>query len=155
MEICGDRYAVMSSSNSFPGGIASALNDQRQRNPAPATVAGAGINDPAELARLISLIRAAEAADISPVRDVAVGEFVVSGTRVPLTMIAALQTLTRTEAAVLRFVGWGRSNADIASLLNMNENTVRSHITNAIQKLEVDGARELNSIAGLLFHPLD
>jgi DNA-binding NarL/FixJ family response regulator len=89
------------------------------------------------------------------VRDVAVGEFVVAGTRVPLTLIAPLQTLTRTEAAVLRFLGWGRSNADIANLLNMNENTVRSHITNAIQKLDVDGARELNSVAGLLFHPLD
>jgi DNA-binding NarL/FixJ family response regulator len=113
------------------------------------------VTDPAELARLISLIRAAETADTTPVRDVAVGEFVVAGTRVPLTLIAPLQTLTRTEAAVLRFLGWGRSNADIANLLNMNENTVRSHITNAVQKLDVDGARELNSVAGLLFHPLD
>jgi DNA-binding NarL/FixJ family response regulator len=146
----------MNSSNNFPGGIASALNDQRGRAPAStAAVAGAGVTDPAELARLISLIRAAETADTTPVRDVAVGEFVVAGTRVPLTLIAPLQTLTRTEAAVLRFLGWGRSNADIANLLNMNENTVRSHITNAVQKLDVDGARELNSVAGLLFHPLD
>jgi DNA-binding NarL/FixJ family response regulator len=146
----------MSAANNFPGGIASALNDQRDRAPAAAAaVAGAGVTDPAELARLISLIRAAESANPAPVRDVAVGEFVVAGTRVPMTLIAPLQTLTRTEAAVLRFLGWGRSNADIANLLNMNENTVRSHITNAIQKLDVDGARELNSVAGLLFHPLD
>ena len=146
----------MSASNKFPGGIASALNDQRGRIPAAAAaMAGAGVTDPAELARLISLIRAAESANTSPVRDVEIGEFVVAGTRVPINLIAPLQTLTRTEAAVLRFLGWGRSNADIAHLLNMNENTVRSHITNAIQKLDVDGAREMNSVAGLLFHPLD
>ncbi len=155
MEAHGDGYAIMNSSNTFPGGIASALNDQRERSSAAKTVAGTEVSDPAELARLISLIRAAESADTSSVRDVAIGEFVVAGTRVPMTLIAPLQTLTRTEAAVLRFLGWGRSNADIASLLNMNENTVRSHITNAVQKLDVDGARELNSVAGLLFHPLD
>jgi DNA-binding NarL/FixJ family response regulator len=146
----------MNPSNSFPGGIASALNDQRERAPAAASaVAGAGVTDPAELARLITLIRAAESANAAPARDVTVGEFVVTGTRVPITLIEPLQTLTRTEAAVLRFLGWGRSNADIANLLNMNENTVRSHINNAVQKLDVDGARELNSVAGLLFHPLD
>ena len=141
--------------SNFPGGIASALNDQRDRAPSAPTVAGAGVTDPAELTRLINLIRAAESADTAQVRDVAVGEFVVTGTRVPITLIAPLQTLTRTEAAVLRFLGWGRSNPDIANLLNMNENTVRSHINNAVQKLDVDGTRELNSVAGLLFHPLD
>ncbi len=145
----------MNPPNSFPGGIASALNDQRDRAPSAPTVAGAGVTDPAELTRLINLIRAAESADTAQVRDVAVGEFVVTGTRVPITLIAPLQTLTRTEAAVLRFLGWGRSNPDIANLLNMNENTVRSHINNAVQKLDVDGTRELNSVAGLLFHPLD
>jgi DNA-binding NarL/FixJ family response regulator len=101
------------------------------------------------------LIRAAETAQKNPVRNVSIGEFVVLGTRVPVTLIEALQSLTRTEAAVLRFVGWGRSNADIASLLNMTDNTVRSHITNAVQKLGVDGSREFNSVAGLLFHPLE
>ncbi len=145
----------MNPSNSFPGGIASALNDQRDRASSAPPVVGAGVTDPAELTRLINLIRAAESADTAQVRDVAVGEFVVTGTRVPITLIAPLQTLTRTEAAVLRFLGWGRSNPDIANLLNMNENTVRSHINNAVQKLDVDGTRELNSVAGLLFHPLD
>lgn len=145
----------MSGSNPYQGGIASALNDQRGRPASTAASVGDGITDPAELARLINIIRAAESADARQVRDVAIGEFVVSGTRVPLTLIEPLQSLTRTEAAVLRFLGWGRSNADIASLLNMTENTVRTHINNAVQKLDVDGARELNSVAGLLFHPLD
>lgn len=145
----------MSGSNPYPGGIASALNDQRSRSAQSTATSGDGVSDPAELARLISLIRAAESADAKQLRDVAIGEFVVSGSRVPLTLIEPLQSLTRTEAAVLRFLGWGRSNADIASLLNMTENTVRTHINNAVQKLDVDGARELNSVAGLLFHPLD
>ena len=145
----------MSSSNQYPGGIASAMNDERGRVPAAPAVAGDGVTDPAELARLITLIRAAESADTNRARDVSVGEFVVAGGRVPVTLIEPLQALTRTEAAVLRFLGWGRSNADIANLLNMTDNTVRTHINNAVQKLNVDGARELNSVAGLLFHPLD
>jgi DNA-binding NarL/FixJ family response regulator len=113
------------------------------------------VTDPVELARLITLIRAAESANPAPARDVSVGEFVVQGARVPIALIQPLQTLTRTEAAVLRFVGWGRSNTDIAGLLNMTDNTVRTHINNALQKLGVDGSREFNSVAGLLFHPLE
>jgi DNA-binding NarL/FixJ family response regulator len=54
----------------------------------------------------------------------------------------------------MRFLGWGRSNSDIASLLNIHENTVRTHLNNAIGKLEVDGSRGLACLAGLLFHPL-
>jgi DNA-binding CsgD family transcriptional regulator len=134
------------------GGIASAMNDQR--GPAPPTRPGAGVDDPAELMRLISMIRAAEATDPARQRDMEIGEFTVSGARIPADMIAPLQTLSRTEAAVMRFLGWGRSNADIGTLLNMTENTVRTHLNNAIHKLEVDGARGLNSLAGLLFHPL-
>ncbi len=59
------------------------------------------------------------------------------------------------EAAVLRFLGWGRANADIATLLDISDATVRSHMNNAIIKLGVDGARELAGLSGLLFHPLD
>ena len=131
------------------------MNDQRGREPAAAAIAGDGVTDPAELARIINLIRAAESSDTNRPREVSVGEFVVTGSRVPVALIQPLQALTRMEAAVLRFVGWGRSNADIAGLLNMTDNTVRTHINNAVQKLNVDGARELNSVAGLLFHPLD
>jgi hypothetical protein len=32
---------------------------------------------------------------------------------------------------------------------------VRTHMNNAIRKLELDGVRELNSLAGLLFLPID
>lgn len=107
------------------------------------------------LRRLIAEMRRADAADTARRRDVLVGEFTVEGTRVPLSLVAPLQTLTRMEAATLRFLGWGRANADIGTLLGVNESTVRTHLNNAVQKLSLDGVRELNCIAGLLFHPID
>lgn len=109
-------------------------------------------SDPAEIQALVELLRRAE---LNDKRAVQIGEFTVAGTRVPIGFIAQLQGLTRAEAAVLRFVGWGRSNADIAILLAITENTVRVHCNNIVRKLEVDGMRGLVSLAGLLFHPLD
>lgn len=122
--------------------------------PSPPTRPGEGVGDDAELGRLLRLLREAEAQRSDRRADVLVGEFTVEGWRVPPDLVAPLRLLTRTEAAVLRFMGWGRANADIASLLNINDNTVRTHMTNAIRKLDVDGARGLNSLAGLLFHPV-
>jgi DNA-binding NarL/FixJ family response regulator len=116
---------------------------------------GEGVTDPAELARLVNMLRASEVASAPQRRDIVIGEFSVSAPRVPDHHIDALQHLTRNEAAVLRFLGWGRANADIATLLDMTENTVRTHMNNAIKKLELDGVRELNSLAGLLFMPTD
>jgi DNA-binding NarL/FixJ family response regulator len=136
------------------GGIASQMNDARS-GAAPAPRPGEGVTDAAELSRLIALIRQTEAAEPKQRPDLMVGEFSVSGLRVPETFLSGLQSLTRNEAAVLRFLGWGRANADIATLLNISEATVRSHMGNAVTKLDVDGARELICLAGLLFHPLD
>jgi DNA-binding NarL/FixJ family response regulator len=139
-----------------PGGIASQMSDARAGAP-PAQPAhpGEGVTDAAELARIIALIRQTETQNPQRPPDMMIGEFTVSGLRVPQTFVAALQTLSRTEAAVIRFLGWGRANADIATLLNISEATVRSHMGNAVTKLSVDGARELIGLAGLLFHPLD
>jgi DNA-binding NarL/FixJ family response regulator len=49
----------------------------------------------------------------------------------------------------VRFLGWGRSNADIATLLLISDNTVRVHLSNVARKLELDGMRELAALAGL------
>ncbi|MBX7482741.1 helix-turn-helix transcriptional regulator [Qipengyuania sp. 6D47A] len=106
------------------------------------------------LANLIADLREREAERGAAQREVQLGEFIVEGWRVPEDRIEALQSLSRTEVAVMRFLGWGRSNGDIASLLNIHENTVRTHINNAIGKLEVDGSRGLACLAGLLFHPV-
>ncbi len=124
-------------------------------SPPPGALPGEGVTDTAELARLVGMLRASEAASIATRRDIVIGEFTVSGPRVPEHHIGVLQHLTRNEAAVLRFLGWGRANADIATLLDMTEATVRTHMNNAIKKLELDGVRELNSLAGLLFLPTD
>jgi DNA-binding CsgD family transcriptional regulator len=116
---------------------------------------GDGVTDPAELLRLITLIRQAEADSKIAERLIVIGEFSVAASRVPETFIAQLPGLTRTEAAVMRMLGWGRANQDIAMLLDSNENTVRTHMNNIIRKLDLDGMRELITLAGLLFHPLD
>lgn len=143
------------------GGIASDVSAARAAGMAVGGSHGAprpgeGVADPDELRALIALLRQQEAgqADANR-RAIQIGEFTVDGLRVPLTFAGALQQLSRTEAAVLRFLGWGRANADIAVLLGMTENTVRTHLNNAVKKLDVDGMRELNSVAGLLFHPID
>jgi DNA-binding NarL/FixJ family response regulator len=136
------------------GGIASQMNDARAVGAAPAHP-GEGISDADELLRLINRIKASEAQNANSPPDLMIGEFLVSGLRVPQTFIQGLQALSRSEAAVLRFLGWGRANADIATMLDISEATVRTHMNNAIAKLDVDGARELSSLAGLLFHPLD
>jgi DNA-binding NarL/FixJ family response regulator len=123
--------------------------------PGPGALAGEGVSDPAELLRLITLIRQAEAESKAAEKMIVIGEFSVAATRVPETFIGQLPGLTRTEAAVMRMLGWGRSNPDIAMLLDSTENTIRTHMNNMIRKLELDGMRELITLAGLLFHPLD
>jgi DNA-binding NarL/FixJ family response regulator len=138
------------------GGIASAMNDARSSAATPSSARpGEGISDAAELARLIALVRATETQNASHHADMVIGEFTVPGSRIPITFAGGLQQLSRSEAAVMRFLGWGRSNADIASLLGISEATARTHMNNCVQKLDVDGIRELIGLAGLLFHPLD
>jgi len=136
--------------------VARIAAEQRGRpaGPKPAAVAE-GTAERDRLREVIEALRAAEALDSGRNPDVLIGEFLVPGTRVPISLIAGLQTLTRTEAAVLRFLGWGRANGDIAMLLGMTDATVRSHLNNTVNKLDVDGVRALNSLAGLLFHPID
>jgi DNA-binding CsgD family transcriptional regulator len=138
-----------------------------QRKPQPANapspaasgsgqqLAGEGISDTAELLRLVTALKQAEADSGAQQRMVVIGEFSVVANRVPASFVGGLQGLTRAESAVLRMLGWGRSNADIAMLLDSAETTIRSHMNNVIRKLELDGMRELMCIAGLLFHPLD
>ena len=107
------------------------------------------------LIALIERMRKEAATHPAHLREVTVGEFLVDGARVPIQLVDPLQALTRTEAAALRFAGWGRANADIAVLLAISEGTVRTHFNSAIRKLELDGMRALIALAGTLFFPLD
>lgn len=108
-----------------------------------------------EMLALITRMREAAKRDPARQREVGIGEFTVDGARVPLSLVQPLQSLTRTEAAALRFAGWGRSNADIATLLAVSEGTARTHLNSAVRKLDLDGMRGLVALAGLLFHPLN
>ncbi|MCH4891543.1 MULTISPECIES: helix-turn-helix domain-containing protein [unclassified Sphingomonas] len=109
-----------------------------------------------EEARLRELMRLLRKADAQAETEAQlVGEYRIPRSRIPDRHVTGIQTLTKTEVAVLRFLGWGRANADIATLLAISENTVRVHLNNMCRKLELDGVRELNALAGLLFHPLN
>jgi DNA-binding NarL/FixJ family response regulator len=106
----------------------------------------------ARIRELMQLLRQAD--QRAAAEDVALGEFRIPQSRVPERHRKSIGSLTKTEVAVLRYLGWGRANADIATLLVISENTVRVHMNNMCRKLELDGMRELNALAGLLFHPL-
>jgi DNA-binding CsgD family transcriptional regulator len=49
-----------------------------------------------------------------------------------------LPELTARENAILRLVAHGEANADIARKLFISEKTVRNHLTNIFEKLNVD-----------------
>lgn len=107
-----------------------------------------------EEARIRELMRLLRKAEDASTQEQVVGEFRIPRSRIPERHMETIGTLTKTEVAVMRFLGWGRANRDIGILLAISENTVRVHLTNICRKLELDGVRELNALAGLLFHPL-
>ena len=106
------------------------------------------------LAAIAELLRRADAHPGAPAA-VTLGEHIVEAARVPARHRETLLKLTPMELTVIRFLGWGRSNGDIATLLLISENTVRVHLSNVCRKLELDGMRELAALAGLLFYPSD
>ena len=150
------QRAIESAAKAKQAGTAAiASRPNPPRISAPVAMTGDGVTDTAELMRLVQMLRSAEAATPATETLIVIGEFSVPATRIPDTFIAQLQTLTRAEAAVLRLLGWGRANSDIAMLLDSTEATVRTHMNNVVKRLNVDGMRELITLAGLLFHPLD
>ena len=54
----------------------------------------------------------------------------------------ALAELTDREAEVLRSLAGGRSNTEIADELDISEHTVRNHLTNVYEKLDLTSSRE-------------
>jgi DNA-binding NarL/FixJ family response regulator len=106
------------------------------------------------LAAIAELLRKADALP-GAASPVTLGEHIVEAARVPKRHQESLLRLTPMELTVIRFLGWGRSNGDIATLLLISENTVRVHLSNVSRKLELDGMRELAALAGLLFYPSD
>jgi LuxR family transcriptional regulator of spore coat protein len=50
-----------------------------------------------------------------------------------------LSILTAREKEIFNLLIENKTTSDIASLLNISEKTVRNHISNVIQKLDVNG----------------
>lgn len=112
------------------------------------------VDDP-RLAAIAALLKASDAVAGPAAPPVTLGEHIVEAARVPARHRATLLKLTPAELTCVRFLGWGRANPDIATLLMISENTVRVHLSNVARKLELDGMRELAALAGLLFYPSD
>ena len=112
------------------------------------------VGEDGRLAAIAELLRKADALP-GAAAPVALGEHMVEAARVPARHRESLLRLTPMELTCVRFLGWGRSNADIATLLMISDNTVRVHLSNVARKLELDGMRELAALAGLLFYPAD
>ncbi|PZN94081.1 MAG: LuxR family transcriptional regulator [Alphaproteobacteria bacterium] len=110
--------------------------------------------DDDRLAQLAALLRATDPV-AAPPAGLSLGDQIIIAARVPARHRAQLQKLTPMELTCMKFLGWGRANADIATLLMIAENTVRVHFANVCRKLELDGMRELAALAGLLFYPSD
>ncbi|KAK0338915.1 hypothetical protein LTR94_036651, partial [Friedmanniomyces endolithicus] len=75
------------------------------------------------LAAIAELLRKADALPGAAPAPVALGEHMVEAARVPRRHREALLRLTPMELTCVRFLGWGRSNADIATLLLISDNT--------------------------------
>ena len=60
-------------------------------------------------------------------------------------------TLTSRERDIVRMIGTGKRNREIAAALNMSEGTVKAHLRNIFEKLEVSNRAELALRARDLF----
>lgn len=96
---------------------------------------------------------------IHAVHSVAQGEAVVPGNLAlrilsdfskpnrPSTVGDAVEPLTAREIEVLRELGTGASNRDIAKRLFISENTVRNHVRNILDKLHISNRVEAATFA--------
>lgn len=85
---------------------------------------------------------------LSTIREVQAG-----GRRIPESIAAQLaQRMNRVELSpreqeVLEFVAHGLTNREIAALMNISHRTVRNHVVNCLDKLEVKDRTEAAAVA--------
>lgn len=75
------------------------------------------------------------------------GEYVAEGVRALLGDSAPAAELTTREQQVLTLAAQGRSNGEIAALLNISPKTVDNHRTNLMRKLGIHSAAGLTAVA--------
>jgi DNA-binding NarL/FixJ family response regulator len=133
----------------MPGGIDGIETTRRvlQRHPEIAVVA---LTASMEEARMIGALRAGALGyvrkDAAPetllaaVRSVARGRTYIDPSidRTARLTSTDPETLTMRETEVLRHVALGLSNRDIAAALSVSEETVKTHVTHVLAKLNVD-----------------
>jgi two-component system, NarL family, response regulator LiaR len=133
----------------MPGGIDGIETTRRvlQRHPEIAVVA---LTASMEEARMIGALRAGALGyvrkDAAPetllaaVRSVARGRTYIDPSidRTARLTSTDPETLTTRETEVLRHVALGLSNRDIAAALSVSEETVKTHVTHVLAKLNVD-----------------
>jgi two-component system NarL family response regulator len=82
------------------------------------------------------------------IRDVHAGK-----TRIPETVAVRLvnrlarKDLTSRETDVLRLLTSGKTNKEIAAILNVSENTIKAHVNHVLRKLNVAGRTEATAVA--------
>ncbi|WP_020619204.1 response regulator [Paenibacillus daejeonensis] len=103
----------------------------------------------ADPAQLLQAIRSVLAGGLSLGDQVAakvmprlLGQESATTPRVPEEGLADV-TLTPRELDVIRFVGMGRSNREIAAELSLSQGTVKNHISQALDKLELRDRTQL------------
>jgi NarL family two-component system response regulator LiaR len=132
----------------LPGGMNGIDTTRRivERSPASRVIALTASTDEA---RMMGVLRAGAAGyvrkDAEPevllaaVRAVARGRtYIDPSVGQQLARMDAAGDLTPRESEVLRHVALGRSNRDIAATLGVSEETVKSHVTHLLAKLQVD-----------------
>lgn len=83
---------------------------------------------------LANVIRAASRGDVYVSPSLA-AEMLVTLTRAPAP--DALQELTEREREILQLIGTGLTNREIGAKVFLSEKTVKHHVTNILQKLQV------------------
>ncbi len=89
---------------------------------------GVSAQEPADV------IRAAARGDVYVSPSLA-AEMLVTLTRAPAP--DALQELTEREREILQLIGTGLTNREIAAKVFLSEKTIKHHVTNILQKLQV------------------
>ena len=94
--------------------------------------------DPDELLKAIYTVASGEEIAPSPAVALALGELPADepGTK-PLPDVPVVEPLTDRETEILDLIADGRSNAEIALALSLEEKTVKNHITRLYSKLGI------------------
>ena len=104
---------------------------------------------PEELIDAVRAVVSGERVVVSPPVALAVLELNSSSSeteRKALKKLASKNPITKREEAVLKLIVAGKSNAEIADILNIKEKTVKNHINNVYSKLRIKNRYEVISL---------